>query len=160
MAAPRKLKAKASVRTSKRGRNVSRFRLVEMEDGSLRAERVRSSAKGARDQALADFYGAAPQLSVTANMRGMESLLGEVLESLHLEEETMRPEILAALWKRAVGETLATYTELQSVSRHTARVWVGHPAVRFQLTQLKPKLLQVLNAELGEGCVRSISFVQ
>lgn len=159
MAAPRKKKAPARAGTAKRGMR-PRYRLVEGEDGSLRAERVRSAAQGARDQAMADFLGVGPEISVSANMRGMESLLGEVLESLHLEEETMRPEILAALWKRAVGETLATYTELQSVSRHTARVWVGHPAVRFQLTQLKPKLLQVLNAELGEGCVRSISFVQ
>lgn len=160
MAAPRKLKAKAPVRASRRGRNVPRYRLVEMEDGSLRAERVRSSAQGARDQALADFYGAAPQLSVTANMRGMESLLGEVLEGLHLDQEAVAPEILAGVWKRAVGDSLATCTELQSVSRHTARVWVNHPIVRFELNRIKPKLIQALNAELGEDCVRSVKFVQ
>ena len=160
MPAPRKVKAKTAARSPKRGRNVPRFRLVEMEDGSLRAERVRSSSQGARDQALADFYGAAPRLSVTSNMRGLESLLGEVLEGLHLDQEAVAPEILAGVWKRVAGESLATCTELQSVSRHTARVWVNHPIVRFELERIKPKLIQALNAELGEDCVRSVKFVQ
>ena len=160
MPAPRKVKAKTTARSPKRGRNVPRFRLVEMEDGSLRAERVRSSSQGARDQALADFYGAAPRLSVTSNMRGLESLLGEVLEGLHLDQEAVAPEILAGVWKRVAGESLATCTELQSVSRHTARVWVNHPIVRFELERIKPKLIQALNAELGEDCVRFVKFVQ
>lgn len=160
MPAPRKVKAKTAARSPKRGRNVPRFRLVEMEDGSLRAERVRSSSQGARDQALADFYGAAPRLSVTSNMRGLESLLGEVLEGLHLDQEAVAPEILAGVWKRVAGESLATCTELQSVSRHTARVWVNHPIVRFELERIKPKLIQTLNAELGEDCVRFVKFVQ
>lgn len=160
MPTPRKVKAKTPARSSKRGRNAPRFRLVEMEDGSLRAERVRSSSQGARDQALADFYGAAPRLSVTSNMRGLESLLGEVLEGLHLDQEAVAPEILAGVWKRVAGESLATCTELQSVSRHTARVWVNHPIVRFELERIKPKLIQALNAELGEDCVRSVKFVQ
>ncbi len=160
MPAPRKVKAKTAARSPKRGRNVPRFRLVEMEDGSLRAERVRSSSQGARDQALADFYGAAPRLSVTSNMRGLESLLGEVLEGLHLDQEAVAPEILAGVWKRVAGESLATCTELQSVSRHTARVWVNHPIVRFELERIKPKLIQALNAELGEDCVRFVKFVQ
>ena len=160
MPAPRKVKAKTAARSPKRGRNVPRFRLVEMEDGSMRAERVRSSSQGARDQALADFYGAAPRLSVTSNMRGLESLLGEVLEGLHLDQEAVAPEILAGVWKRVAGESLATCTELQSVSRHTARVWVNHPIVRFELERIKPKLIQALNAELGEDCVRFVKFVQ
>lgn len=154
------MKAKTAARSPKRGRNVPRFRLVEMEDGSLRAERVRSFSQGARDQALADFYGAAPRLSVTSNMRGLESLLGEVLEGLHLDQEAVAPEILAGVWKRVAGESLATCTELQSVSRHTARVWVNHPIVRFELERIKPKLIQALNAELGEDCVRFVKFVQ
>lgn len=160
MPTPRKVKAKTPARSSKRGRNAPRFRLVEMEDGSLRAERVRSSSQGARDQALADFYGTAPRLSVTSNMRGLESLLGEVLEGLHLDQEAVAPEILAGVWKRVAGESLAICTELQSVSRHTARVWVNHPIVRFELERIKPKLIQALNAELGEDCVRSVKFVQ
>lgn len=160
MAAPRKKASKAPARTSTRGRSAPRFRLVEMEDGTVRAERVRSSSQVARDQALADFYGVAPQLSVTANMRSMESLLGEVLEGLHLDHEAVAPEILAGVWKRAVGDSLASCTELQSISRHTARVWVNHPIVRFELNRIKPKLIQALNAELGEDCVRSVKFVQ
>lgn len=159
MAAPRKKAPQAPARTPKRGRSVPRFRLVAQEDGSMRAERVLSPAQGARDQALADFYGAAPQLSVASNQRSMESLLGEVLEGLHLDQDAVAPEILSGVWKRAVGESLASCTELQSVSRHTARVWVNHPIVRFELNRIKPKLIQALNAELGEDCVRSVKFV-
>lgn len=158
MPAPRKKKEAAPAAPPRATQ--PRFRMVRGEDGQPRAERARSLSQGARDQVLADFLGVCTQLKETANMRGIQSLLGEVLESMHLEEESIGPEILAPIWTRAVGESLAAFTELQSVSRHTARVWVNHPAVRYELNRLKPKLIAALNAELGDGCVKTLKIVQ
>lgn len=137
-----------------------RFHLVRGDDGFLRAERSRTFDQGARDQALADFRGVCTQLKETANVRSVQSLLGEVLDTMHLEEETIRPEILAPIWEKAVGASLASFTELQSVAKHTARVWVNHPAVRYELNRLKPKLIAALNAELGDDCVKTLKIVQ
>mgnify|MGYP003292006701 CR=1 FL=1 len=161
MPAPRKKKSAApAADAAPRSRKLPRFRMVKGEDGLAHAERTRTLAQGARDQALADYLCACPELKVTANMRSVQSLLGEVLEAMHLEEETIRPEILASIWKKAVGDSLAAFTELQSVSKHTARVWVNHPAVRYELLRLTPKLIQALNAELGDGCVKKLKIVQ
>lgn len=160
MPLPRKKKSKSAPAAPVRPRKAARYAMVKGEDGLERAERTRTLAQGARDQALADFHGVCTELAVTANMRSMESLLGEVLEGLHLEEETLGPELLGSVWKKAVGADLAKFTELQSVSRRTARVWVNHPAVRYELSRLAPKLIKALNAELGDDCVRSIKIVQ
>lgn len=161
MPAPRKKKSAApAADAAPRSRKLPRFRMVKGEDGVAHAERTRTLAQGARDQALADYLCACPELKVTANMRSVQSLLGEVLEAMQLEEETIRPEILASIWKKAVGDSLAAFTELQSVSKHTARVWVNHPAVRYELMRLTPKLIQALNAELGDGCVKKLKIVQ
>lgn len=162
--APRKKKetgkAPAAAPGQPRRAGLPRFRIISGADGAERAERTRTANQGARDQALADFYGAGPELPSGANMRSMESLLGEVLESLNLQENTIKPEVLAAIWEKAVGARLASFTELQSVAKGSARVWVSHPMVRYELTRLKPQLVKALNSELGEGCVKTLRIVQ
>ncbi len=136
-----------------------RFRMVSYADGSLRPVRCERRSAGERAQALADWFGAAPPLSATAHVRSMESLLSEVVEGLHLSEEELAPEVLAAAWKRAVGESLATHTELMSVSAGKACIRTSHPLVRSELVRLKAQILRVLNAELGEGSVKQVRIV-
>ncbi len=140
-------------------RSTPRFRMVRYPDGSERAVRCARRGEGARMQAMADWLGDGPALSSRANMRTMDSLLAEVVESLKLEEQTLAPEVLAAAWLRAVGPFLATQAELVSVAKGTARIRTGHPAVRFELERLKLQIIRVLNAELGEGSVRRVGVV-
>lgn len=137
-----------------------RFRMVRMADGAERAERVRSRTQGERDQALADFFGDAPALPVAANMRSMDSLLGEVLQGIDLEEEAMAPEILAEAWLKAVGPAMAAFSEFVSLSQGTACIRVLHSAARYQLTRLKPQMVSKLNAALGEGSVSRVRLIQ
>lgn len=137
-----------------------RYLMQRMADGSERAERFRSRAQGNRDQALADFFGEAPALPVSANVRSMDSLLGEVLQGIDLEEEAMAPEILAEAWLKAVGPALASFSEFVSLSQGTACIRVLHSAARYQLTRLKPQMMSKLNAALGEGSVSRVRLIQ
>lgn len=137
-----------------------RFVMQRMADGvSERAVRCRSRREGERDQAQADFFGAGPELPVAANMRTAESLLGEVLAAMKLEEETLSAELLAEAWNRAVGPALASLSQLVTVANRSACIRVSHPAVRYELTRLRPRVLAELNNALGLGSVRSLKIV-
>lgn len=138
---------------------LSRRRPQRLADGSLRVERWRSRARGERDQAEADFYGVDPELPTGSHLRDMRSLLGEVLAGLPLEEESFSAEILAEAWERAVGVALAQMTALLSVERGVARIRAAHPAARYELTRLKPRIIAALNRILGEGCVERVRIV-
>lgn len=136
-----------------------RFVMQRMADGvSERAVRCRSRRDGEKDQAQADFFGAGPELPVEANMRTLESLLGEVLSAMDLQEETLSAELLAETWHKAVGPALATLSQLVSVANKNACIRVSHPAARYELTRLRPRVLEALNNALGKGSVRSIRF--
>lgn len=135
-----------------------RFFMQKLSDGSERVVRFRSRADGCRDQAMADFFGAGPELESHSNMRSMDSLLAELMDTLQLEE-SLAPEILAAAWRQAAGAGLSSMSELISVARSTASIRVGHPTVRYELTRLKSQIIRALNAELGAGSVRYVRFI-
>ncbi len=137
-----------------------RYRMVSYADGSLRAVRCRRRTTREREQAMADWLGAAPGLSSAANMRSMESLLSEVVEGLNLREADLAPEVLAAAWTRAVGEALASHAELVSVGGGKATIRVSHPLVRTELVRLKQRIILALNEEFGEGSVKSVRITQ
>lgn len=132
-----------------------RFYMQKMPDGvGERAVRVRSARLGARDQARADFFCCGAEQGAASNQRSMESLLGELLSELHLEEESLAPELLAEAWKEAVGGALAAVSSLQSVVRGSARIAVSHPTVRYEITRLKPQIMKALNRTFGAGSVK------
>lgn len=141
-------------------REPARYYMLRDRDGTERAERSRTRVEWERDQAMADFFGTGPALSPSANIRSMDSLLGELLESLHLEEDTTAPEILADAWLKAVGPALASLSELVSLARQTATIRVHHAAARYELTRLRPQMLKALNAILGSGSVSRIRLIQ
>lgn len=137
-----------------------RFVMQRMADGvSERAVRCRSRREGERDQALADFFGMGPELPIGTNMRTAESLLGEVLASMELEEETLSAELLAEAWQKAVGPALASLSQLVSVANKSACIRVAHPAARYELTRLRPRVLAALNKALGEGSVKTLRII-
>ncbi len=137
-------------------RETPRFFMVRYPDGSERPVRSERRSAGERAQAMADWMGAAPALSPAAHVRSMDSLLSEVLEGMQLRDGGLAPEVLAAAWQRAVGDFLATQAELLSVAKGRASIRVNHPIVRCELERMKPQIMRVLNAELGEGSVTSV----
>ena len=162
MAAPRKKKEAPAVSLNPLpvARPRRRFYMQKMPDGvGERAVRVESTRRGAHSQAMADFFGCGPVLHTSSNQRSMESLLGELLSELDLQEDTLAPELLVEAWTAAVGPALASVSSLVSVARGRARIEVNHPAVRYEVTRLKPHLVRALNRTLGAGCVKSIQIV-
>lgn len=134
-----------------------RFYMQKMPDGvGERAVRVSNSRSGSRAQAMADFFGSGTVLRPESNQRSMESLLGELLSELDLQEDTLAPELLADAWRKAVGPALADVSVLAGVARGRARIMVKHPAVRYEITRLKPQIIRALNHTLGAGSVRSL----
>lgn len=134
-----------------------RFYMQKMADGvGERAVRVRSSRRGAKDQALADFFGSGSALPTSSNQRSMESLLGELLSEWDLHEDSLAPELLAQAWTSAVGPALASVSSLVSVAKGRARIMVNHPTVRYEITRMKPQIIRRLNQILGAGNVKSL----
>ena len=134
-----------------------RFYMQKMPDGiGERAVRVSSTRSGARAQAMADFFGSGSELHSSSNQRSMESLLGELLSELDLQEDTLAPELLAEAWQHAVGAALASVSKLAGVARGRARISVSHPTVRYEITRLKPQIIRALNKTLGMGSVKSL----
>lgn len=134
-----------------------RFYMQKMADGvGERAVRVSSARQSAKEQVLADFFCGGTELPVSSNQRSMDSLLGELLSELHIEEDNMAPELLAEAWREAVGDALASFSSLVSVSRGKARVVVAHPTVRYEITRLKSQVIKALNNTLGSGSVKSL----
>ncbi|MBR4107410.1 MAG: DUF721 domain-containing protein [Akkermansia sp.] len=135
------------------------YRMHRMPDGSERAEPVQSFAEVCRNQALADFLGGCPEAFSGEHMRPMDSILGELLSELKLQEEAFAPAILDEAWLQAVGPGLADVSRLVAVSRKSARVVVSHPSVRYEVTRLRPQIIQALNRSFGEGVVARLSLV-
>lgn len=162
MASPRRQKKEAPAFSAPApaARAPRRFVMQRMADGiSERAVRCRSRRDGERDQAQADFFGAGPELPVAANMRTAESLLGEVLAGMLPEEETLSAEFMAETWLKAVGPALSSLSQLVSVANKCACIRVTHPAARYELTRLRPRVLAALNTALGENSVKKLRIV-
>ncbi len=132
------------------------FRMENFDDGSVRPVRAETHEERSRTQAMADFYGVAPGLSVKTNLRSMDSILAELVSRLNIQEAELAPELLHDAWKKSVGEFLATQSQLVSISRHMAVVRTSHPAVRFELQRLRPTIIRALNDALGVGRVTSV----
>ena len=160
MATPRKKKeiAAVSMETAPAARpRKKRFYMQKMPDGvGERAVRTCSARAAAREQTIADYFGSGSALPTGANQRSMESLLGEILSELDLQEDSLAPELLAQAWADAVGPGLASVSSLISVARGRARVTVNHPTVRYEITRLKPQIIRALNRTLGPGSVKSL----
>ena len=128
-------------------------------DGSTRPVRNVTRAERESGQALSDFFGVQPQLSPTANVRSMESVLATLISKMDISVAEHAPEVLADAWLKAVGPFLATKAELLSIVRRQARIRTSHPAVRFELMRQKSAIIRALNAALGEGCVTAVQIV-
>ena len=133
-----------------------RFRMVRFEDGSERAVRCESLKRRFNGRALSDFYGVPPRLSLRANMRSVDSVLGELLSGMNLKVAELAPELLEEAWLRAAGPVLGPQAELVSVVKGVATLRTLHPLVHREILTLRQVLVQALNRELGEGAVRSI----
>ncbi len=70
----------------------------------------------------------------------------------------MDEERLREAWREIAGELVARHATPDSLKKGCLTLKVLQPAMRFQLEQMKPRLLANLKRELGEGVVTSVRF--
>lgn len=134
-----------------------RYNMVRYPDDTLRPERYVSRRAGMKRQAEADMFGDVAPLSTGANMRGITSILTEVVSRLDLKEEQFAPEFLAKVWQRAMGDFVASQSSLISVRDGCATIRAPHPTVCFELRRQRQGLIRTLNEVMGENCVRCVN---
>lgn len=137
-----------------------RYSMVRYPDNTLRPERYATRRVGMKRQVEADMFGNVAPLSTGVNMRDITSVLTEVISRLNLKEAEFAPEFLAQVWKDAVGDFLASQSQLISLSNGCAIIRAPHPTVCFELRRQSRHLIQALNESFGEGCVRSVNIRQ
>lgn len=81
----------------------------------------------------------------------IDKLLEEVGASGSLEEKQLHD-----AWEKVAGDFIAKNSKPESLKKGVLVLRVVQPALRFQLEQMKGRLLSNFRRELGEGVVRSI----
>lgn len=156
---PREEEPVALPKIGKKGR-APRYGLVRYPDDTLRPVRYSTKSAGLRRQAEADLYGDVAPLSTGANMRDMASILTEVVSRLSLTQAEFAPEFLEQAWRNAVGDCIASQSQLLSLTNGCAHIRARHPMVCFELRRQRAQLIRSLNEAFGEGCVRSVKIGQ
>lgn len=83
----------------------------------------------------------------------LPAILKSVGATEGIDEERLRE-----LWREIAGDLVARHTSPDSLKNGCLTLKVLQPAMRFQLEQMKGKLLANLRASLGEGKVKTIRF--
>lgn len=67
-------------------------------------------------------------------------------------------ERLREAWREIAGDLVARHATPDSLKNGCLVLKVLQPAMRFQLEQMKPRLLANLKQELGDGVVKTVRF--
>lgn len=82
-------------------------------------------------------------------------LVAQLLESLGLDERMQQYRSLV-IWNKVVGPQIAAHTRPVRIRDGVLEVNVDQPSWMQQLQLMKPKILALLNAELGDDTLREI----
>ncbi len=87
----------------------------------------------------------------------IRSILESTLKGLEVDAQLKAYSIWGA-WREIVGESLADQTQPRAIRNHILFMDVSHSTWIQQLQFLKPKLLEKINAFLGEPLLQDIRF--
>jgi predicted nucleic acid-binding Zn ribbon protein len=87
--------------------------------------------------------------------QNLHHLLNELNRTLHLEPKILEQKVFA-LWREYLGAPLGTKTVPVSLSDGTLKIYTEYPPYRTELLFHKQKILDNLNAELGESVVTEL----
>lgn len=110
-----------------------------------------------RKAILREWRGGDEPEQLGARMHAPEEFLGAILRDAGADEG-IDEERLRAVWRQVAGEMVARHASPDSLKRGCLTLKVLQPAMRFQLEQMKGRLLENLRRELGEDVVTSIRF--
>ncbi len=92
-----------------------------------------------------------PERNIHSASEFLEQLLAEVGAVSGLEEQQLKQ-----AWKKVAGDFIARNAMPESLKNGVLVLRVVQPTLRFQLEQMKGKLLRNFANELGSGVVKSI----
>ena len=87
--------------------------------------------------------------------QNLQHPLNELIQKLHLEPKILEQKVFA-LWREQLGTPLGTKTVPVSLLDGTLKVYTEYPVFRTQLLFHKQKILDNLNAELGQPVVTEL----
>ncbi len=94
-----------------------------------------------------------PNRNIHQATEHLDGLLSEMGISGGMDEQKLKN-----AWVKVAGEFVAKHAEPESFKRGILVLTVVQPTMRFDLEQMKGKLLKNLHDELGEGVVKQVRF--
>ena len=92
-----------------------------------------------------------------SKLKPIGSILESTLKGLEVDSQLKAYSIWGA-WREIVGEAVADQTQPRSIRNRILFMDVSHPTWIQQLQFLKPKLLEKINAFVGEPLLQDIRF--
>lgn len=89
--------------------------------------------------------------------QNLHHLLNELNRTLHLEPKILEQKVFA-LWREYFGVPLGTKTVPVSLSDGTLKVYTEYPPYRTELLYREQKILDDLNAELGQSIITKLQI--
>jgi len=123
--------------------------------GAFRRKSVQASVF--REQLLREWRGCDEALDLDSRVNRAGKFIDAILKSAGLDDGIHEQELRAA-WKEIAGEFIARNTEPSSVKGGVLVLRVTQPSMRFQLEQMKPMLLERIQACQGASRIKSIKF--
>ena len=123
--------------------------------GPFRRKPVKAAAF--REELLREWRGGDEAIDLESRVSRAGKFIDAILKTAGLDEGIHEQELRAA-WKEIAGEFIARNTEPSSVKGGVLVLRVTQPSMRFQLEQMKPMLLERIQACQGASRIKSIKF--
>lgn len=120
---------------------------------------VQSRDSFAREQTMADWLEVPLPTNEKQGIQSVADVLVQLIPKLNLKTSSLQPEELSEGWKRAAGDFISHNAQLVKLEKGAATIKVLQPTLRYQLNQMKPALLEKLQAEFPSIKINTIHFI-
>lgn len=110
-----------------------------------------------REQILREWRGYDEAKSLSEGIHKPSEFLASILKSAGMADGLHEDEVRKT-WHELAGDFIAEHTDPLSVANGRLTLKVTQPAMRFHLEQMKPMLLERVQAKLGKDQIRAIQF--
>lgn len=110
-----------------------------------------------REQILKEWRGCDEVKDPNTGIHIPEEFLSSILKQAGMADGLHEDEVRAG-WRELAGDFIAENTEPSSIANGRLTLKVTQPAMRFHLEQMKPMLLERVQAKLGKDHIKSIHF--
>ena len=110
-----------------------------------------------REQILKEWRGCDEVKDPNAGIHKPDEFLASILRQAGMSDGLNEDEVRDG-WKELAGDFIAEHTDPVSVANGRLTLKVTQPAMRFHLEQMKPMLLERVQAKLGKDQIQSIHF--